>query len=844
MECDLVMVEGSLFIALKCRAGAVLMHPRKCPIPLQAKFPEATQEETRPCTLDCEDFPNVTLVKYRGHLALQIQRGTRFFVSAMPKAEYPHLLKRLLMDHLHAQGITLRHILRTDLSFINSLFGLLPCTSPQFSELFSGWGIEIGAPLKLKMDLCFNSVYLAPMVESPRNLKKVELDVCVMQGPMLGEGTFGKVFEISFPSDLTHTLACKRLVKFSKEDTGSFFKNILGEICGLHLCSTVDVHIVNPHTIHLIMPMHGRMNFEHVMTQRRMDRGHSLTPLFLVEEHLGIFRGISTVLQKLHSRGMAHLDIKMCNLIGPGHHYVTRLIDFGLSSQLEGPQKDVVKITVDTRDPEIFAGRECFTWSDVWSMGVIFSDLVYEKRFSVIPYHKPGTWDNGKAYDWKKQENELCSKFIHERINDTESLDVFLQGLYGTIPSMSLGMAYILSGSLWKHPGRRSSFGFLHRIAPVSVSKWPFPVFKNKPRMYAPSLSAKQLILEKQRGHYSLDGSGPYKSIHDIPDLRTLRHKVSEKRRFQLQFITAVLIDLKLFSLKTFLLAVDVLDRVSSPEIVSHICVAYPLHSLFALECVCIYLAVVQSCPCEPQFEQVIEKSLDNLPIHHPRHPPVLWNLFLDLLSTIKFKHSWDDSLWNLVVSSSKFTVPGIGKALMESLLHWPDGKFHTIQFLDGIKPRTFYPSFYSSGIPLPRISLSWITPEFQHIISSSPFFDVHLTSQLPGFTNIEKKIESRTLQSYLEGFSMTHPFYIPLISGLGRSELDAEVNKYCARYSVPENVLDGSNCLVCHKVSSAVCIGCQQWSVCSECAIAFKGRCSQCIYPEEEEQWQRLRKK
>jgi hypothetical protein len=139
---------------------------------------------------------------------------------------------------------------------------------------------------------------------------------------------------------------------------------------------------------------------------------------------------------------------------------------------------------------------------------------------------------------------------------------------------------------------------------------------------------------------------------------------------------------------------------------------------------------------------------------------------------------------------------------------------------------------------------LSWITPEFQHIISSSPFFDVHLTSQLPGFTNIEKKIESRTLQSYLEGFSMTHPFYIPLISGLGRSELDAEVNKYCARYSVPENVLDGSNCLVCHKVSSAVCIGCQQWSVCSECAIAFKGRCSQCIYPEEEEQWQRLRKK
>jgi len=847
MDCGLVFLDGGLYIAVSTRAGAVLMHPGKCILPDQAKFPEATREESRSCSISIlNDLPEASvssLVRYRGHLTLQIQQGGRFFMCPMPRGTYPLLIQTLLKQHVELKGLYLKHIERSDLSAANDNYGLL--SSAKTNGLFGlGWRIDVGTLLKLKLDLCFNSEYLEPMVESPRLLNKSELDVCVMEGSLLGEGTYGQVYEISFPSSLSEVKACKRLVKGSKEDMGGFFKNIMAEITGLQLCSSVDIHIVNPHTIHLVMPMHGRSNLEKVMSQRRMDRGYSPAPLFTVEEHLGIFRGISLVLQKLHSRGMAHLDIKMCNMIGPVHHYVTNLIDYGLCSLQEGPQKEVLKITVDTRDPEIFLGRECFTWSDIWSMGVIFADLVLEKRFSVIPFYQQGTWPNGKAFDWSKQENELSLRFINERINDSESLDEFLLGLYGKVPSMSLGVACILSSCLWKNPGKRSTFGFLDSVASVSMSKWPLPVFRQKPNMYPPTVSSKHLKLEKHRGHFCLDGSGPFKLVNDIPALPMVRHKVTDKRRFQLQFIAAVLIDLKKFSLKTFLLAVDVLDRVSTPGILSNVRALHPANELYALETVCIYFALLQSCPTDMYFEIVVQKALENLPIQHPRDTPVLWNLFLDLLSTLKFHQSWEDSLWNLVVSLQKFSIPGFGKALMESLLSWPDGVQTTKEFVGSIGPRTSLPSYFSSNIPIPRVELSWLTPEFQHLITSSPFLDVHVQSKLSNFMAFPSSPQlSPLLSAYLQEHASTHPFFIPLIPGLKRSELHAGIQEHCARQSVPDAVLKGESCVICHDLANDTCCACQQWSVCKLCAKSFGGRCSQCIYPCEMEEWKRLHK-
>lgn len=850
---ELVLVDGTIHLALACKDGAILVHPRRCVVSKHMGFPQSsgdTLSNTPNSLLELLDEPSsrASFVRHRNMLCVKVELGTKSYLYSFP-AGSNSTLTRLAQHHfdsLHSSPII--HLKSSETTLLNPFLSFIPSLS--FSNKFF---IDPTPLLQLKLDLHMACPHTPKhMIESPASKKVLPDKVVYYKGSLLGEGTYGQVYEY-FGKIEDKCRALKILRKSSTEDLGTFLKTILCEISGLALCSSYEVRIVNPHCIHILMPMHGKNSLEKIFSsQRSVQHTTNNLALFLPDQLLGVYRGLASSLHCLHSRGMAHLDLKMCNIIGPRNDFSARLIDFGLCSLQEGPQNEVLKITLDTRDPAVFEGKECFTWSDIWSVGVIFSDLVFEKRFSIIPYFQPGTWPNGKKYDWTREETPLCLKFIQERVNDHSELDSFLTTLGIDRSKLSLGTAYILSGCLWKNPGKRSSLG-LHTKS-SGLEKWPFPVYTSTPTP-APACHdfLKFPVSETHRGHVLLDGQGPFVSTSDIPELKTPMNGIqSGKRKFQLQFVASLLSDMREFNLKTFLLAVDILDRVSSPAVTRNL-MFDPNINLIALETVCVYFALLQSCAWEPSLKMVLDRAVENLPWQHclEKHEdtrdmmPRMWDLFLSLLSTIKFQQTWDDSLWTLLVTREKHKNPNFVRGVLEGLLSWPDGRTTSLQFLDSINSSSssFLPALTVKKHSFPE----WITPEFNHLISASPFLDVFVIhNPVPSAPSVENDSKKK-FHEYLRTFSAfkRHPFWIPLpdTAGLSRQDFSSVVDSYIKDITaiVPAEVCSGKQCIVCAKLSSQECCSCQKWSLCTECSLLWSGRCSQCLYPEEQETWKKI---
>lgn len=892
---ELVLLDGNLFVAFEMKDfGILLVHPKHCSLPPEMKFKSTAGEHVQEKNLiSMKELLDISktcptsrrlLVKHRGILSLYVSLTTKSYILSLPVEPMQEIIDAA---HYHYDQNNFWPIFSVSMNDVEDLtnfkFIKEELVQKKYSTLFQNhFFTELNPTMKLKSDLLFSSSSIKAlaglsfshreskelMIESPQVYKKTILEVEISQGDFLGEGTFGQVFEIK--KDQNH-YALKYLKREAREDFGGFLKSLLSETSGLCSCAEFyDVRLKDTETIHIIMPLYGPQNLEAYISNLRSNRKKLHT-----DQLLGIFRGLAKTLRKLHCKGMAHLDVKMSNIIGMSPSNSCELIDFGLSSLQEGPQKDVLKITLDTRDPVVIEGKECFTWSDIWSMGIIFSDLVHHRRLTVVPYMRPGIWPNGKPYDWKKEEKELALKFIGEKINDNDTLGEFLLNLLTeeAFQTLSLGTALILSNSLWNNPGKRSSFQFFESSIHIGLEKWPYPVFafEKTSSLISPKKSSPFFIniQEIHMGHYCLDGSGPFESLHNIPPLHSQKHKVFEsKRRFQLQFIASLLLDLREFNIKTFLLSVDILDRVSTPLTLQNIEMKFSEQSLFVLEVVCVYFAILQSCPLEPQFEYVLEKAIENLPYGYTSGLPSkesLWTLFLALLSTVKFKQHWEDSLWSLVIQNKKVKSPAYLRGLLESLQTWPDGYTSPQDFISNVKD-TSSCSYLGINVPAKKLSAPlWITPEFQYLICQEPFLEAYvhsepLSSDLnkePGalFTTFSPSSSSSSSSSPKSWISTLldaqqerlHPFYIPLPESmleLSRKKFDAILKSYMKHTCsiIPESISAEKRCIACtSSEDTRLCSGCKLWHVCKECSSKWEGRCSQCLFPSETKEWKKV---
>ena len=120
---------------------------------------------------------------------------------------------------------------------------------------------------------------------------------------------------------------------------------------------------------------------------------------------LGVFQG----LKDLHSIGITHRDIKLCNILIDNNQYPVRKVkicDFGSSKKLISDPNDQSTQSISYigtrsfRAPELLVGNRFYdTKIDIWSAGVVFLNLIFK-------------YLNKKVYMFDVRDTKSLSKVI------------------------------------------------------------------------------------------------------------------------------------------------------------------------------------------------------------------------------------------------------------------------------------------------------------------------------------------------------------------------------------------------------------------------------------------------
>jgi len=101
------------------------------------------------------------------------------------------------------------------------------------------------------------------------------------------------------------------------------------------------------------------------------------------EQILDIIRQITDALIYLEQQGIVHRDLKPENIlysIKEEGKIEIKLNDFGIAKYCRQSQDIEVQGTFPYISPECFCERKCSFSADMWSLGVIWFELVFEKH--------------------------------------------------------------------------------------------------------------------------------------------------------------------------------------------------------------------------------------------------------------------------------------------------------------------------------------------------------------------------------------------------------------------------------------------------------------------------------
>jgi len=107
------------------------------------------------------------------------------------------------------------------------------------------------------------------------------------------------------------------------------------------------------------------------------------------EEAMGILVQILNGFKGLHEILVIHRDIKLRNILVAENDRI-KIADFGLSKISEEGVATTIVGTPYTKAPEVFSGKRYDNKADIWSLGVIFYQMLYRLSY-------PYTAKNEKA---------------------------------------------------------------------------------------------------------------------------------------------------------------------------------------------------------------------------------------------------------------------------------------------------------------------------------------------------------------------------------------------------------------------------------------------------------------
>lgn len=190
---------------------------------------------------------------------------------------------------------------------------------------------------------------------------------------LLGSGGMGRVY-LAHHHDLERKCALKVLSPKATRADVDYVARFRDE--GRAAASLVHPNII---TIHAIGEARGYhfLEMEFVAgrsLQRLVDEQGSQTPLRATV----IALRIADALAAAHQRGIVHRDLKLDNVLLT-HQGIPKIADFGLAKRVRSAEAEGRELLVGTPHymaPELFAGEEATTKSDIYALGVCYYVLL------------------------------------------------------------------------------------------------------------------------------------------------------------------------------------------------------------------------------------------------------------------------------------------------------------------------------------------------------------------------------------------------------------------------------------------------------------------------------------
>lgn len=216
-----------------------------------------------------------------------------------------------------------------------------------------------------------------------------------IQGKKLGEGTYAVVFQGHLRSDPNKLVAIKKFkIQESQQTEGLNVDTIreikyLQEISHPSIVALLDVFSSKDQNINMVIEYFPHGNLEELIRDTTVNYGAAD-----VKAWMGM---LCRAIYYCHSNFILHRDIKPNNLLIAADGEV-KLADFGLARSFADPYHNMtpVVITLWYRPPElIFGARHYGGAVDIWSIGMVFAELLIRRPYCAADIQDPEALGKG-----------------------------------------------------------------------------------------------------------------------------------------------------------------------------------------------------------------------------------------------------------------------------------------------------------------------------------------------------------------------------------------------------------------------------------------------------------------